>query len=103
MRMNRAATWNRQPLAELTRSLTAVCMGKEPADLVITGGRLVNVHTREALDDVDVAVKHGRVAMFGNTRHVVGPETETIEADGAYLVRGLVDVVTFTLVPPLVE
>jgi adenine deaminase len=51
--MNRAATWNRQPLAELTRSLTAVCMGREAADLVITGGQLVNVHTRQVLDDVD--------------------------------------------------
>jgi adenine deaminase len=89
--MNRAATWSRQPLAELTRSLTAVCMGREPADLVITGGRLVNVHTCEVLDGVDVAVKYGRVAMFGDTRHTVGPETETIEADGAYLVPGLVD------------
>jgi hypothetical protein len=39
--MNRAAPWDRQPLADLTRSLTAVCMGREPADLVITGGRLV--------------------------------------------------------------
>jgi adenine deaminase len=29
--------------------------------------------------------------MFGDTRHAVGPETETIEADGAYLVPGLVD------------
>jgi len=66
-------------------------MGREPADLVITGGRLVNVHTREVLDGVDVAVKHGRVAMFGDTSHTVGPDTETIEADGAHLVPGLVD------------
>jgi adenine deaminase len=89
--MNRAAPWDRQPLAALTRSLTAVCMGREPADLVITGGRLVNVHTREVLDDVDVAIRHGRVAMFGETQHTVGPETEMIDAEGAYLVPGLVD------------
>jgi len=89
--MNRAPTWDRQPLADLTRSLTAVCMGREPADLVIVGGRLVNVHTREVLDRVDVAVAHGRVAMFGDTRHAVGPQTEMIDAEGAYLVPGLVD------------
>ncbi|MEA2248483.1 MAG: adenine deaminase, partial [Solirubrobacteraceae bacterium] len=41
-------------------------MGRTPADLLITGGRLVNVHTREVLDGVDVAVKDGRVAMFGD-------------------------------------
>src|SRR5215210_181692 len=89
--MSQAATWDRRPLAELTRSLTAVCMGREPADLVVTGGRLVNVHTREVLDGVDVAVAHGRVAMFGDTEHAVGPETEVIDAEGSYLVPGLVD------------
>ena len=81
----------RRPLSELTRELTAVCMGREPAELVIRGGRLVNVHTREILEGVDVAVGHGRVAMFGDVSHTVGPETETIDADGAYLVPGLVD------------
>jgi hypothetical protein len=40
--MNRAPTWDRQPLADLTRSLTATCMVREPADLVIVGGRLVS-------------------------------------------------------------
>src|ERR671937_1787868 len=81
----------RKPLAEVTRSLTDVCMGREPADLVVTGGRLVNVHTREVLDGADVAVKHGRVAMFGDVSHTRGPETEELDADGAYLVPGLVD------------
>jgi adenine deaminase len=66
-------------------------MGREPADLLITGGRLVNVHTREVLDGVDVAVRHGRVAMFGDAAHTRGPETEVIDAEGAYLVPGLVD------------
>src|SRR5437588_667773 len=58
---------------------------------MITGGRLVNVHTREVLDGVDVAVKHGRVAMFGDAAHTRGPETEMIDAEGAYLVPGLID------------
>ena len=77
--------------AELGRSLAAVCMGREPADLVITGGRLVNVHTREVHDGVDVAVRHGRVAMFGDAAHTRGPDTEVVDAGGAYLVPGLVD------------
>lgn len=89
--MSQTAASSRRTLAELTRSLTAVCMGREPADLVVTGGRLVNVHTREVLAGADVAVKHGRVAMFGDTSHTLGPETETIDAEGAYLVPGLVD------------
>jgi len=66
-------------------------MGREPADLLITGGRLVNVHTREVLDGVDVAIRHGRVAMFGDAVHTRGPETRVLDADGAYLVPGLID------------
>ena len=44
----------RPSLSSLTRTLSDVCMGREPADLLITGGRLVNVHTREVHDGVDV-------------------------------------------------
>ena len=80
-----------RPLSRSTRTLSDVCMGRTPADLMITGGRLVNVHTREVLDDVDVAVKDGRVAMFGDARHTRGPDTEVLDAGGAYLVPGLID------------
>jgi adenine deaminase len=81
----------RRPLSEVTRELTAVCMGRARADIVIRNGRLVDVHTREILDRADVAIAHGRVAMFGEVAHTVGPETQTIDADGAYLVPGLID------------
>jgi len=81
----------RRPLFELTRELTDVCMGRRPADLVVRGGRLVNVHTREILDGADIAIADGRVAMFGDVGHTVGPQTETIDAGGAYLVPGLID------------
>src|SRR5438874_807305 len=57
-------------------------MGREPADLLITGGRLVNVHTREVLDGMDVAVRHGRVAMFGDAAHTRGPETQVVAGLG---------------------
>jgi adenine deaminase len=82
---------SRRPLSQLTRELTDVCMGRTPADLVVRGGRLVNVHTREVIDGTDVAIAHGRVAMFGDVAHTLGPQTETIDADGAYLVPGLID------------
>jgi adenine deaminase len=81
----------RPSLSSLTRTLSDVCMGREPADLVITGGRLVNVHTREVLDGVDVAVKSGRIAMFGDAAHTRGPQTRVLDADGAHLVPGLID------------
>src|SRR5919107_714147 len=79
------------PLSAATRTLADVCMGRTPADLLITSGRLVNVHTREVLEGVDVAVKDGRVAMFGDAAHTKGPDTEVLDAGGAYLVPGLID------------
>ena len=81
----------RSRLAEVARELTAVSMGRAPAELVIRNGRLVDVHTREILDGADVAIAHGRVAMFGDVAHTIGPETETMDAEGAYLVPGLID------------
>jgi adenine deaminase len=81
----------RPSLSAVSRTLSDVCMGRQPADLVITGGRLVNVHTREVLDGVDVAIKAGRVAMFGDCAHTRGPATRLLDADGAYLVPGLID------------
>jgi adenine deaminase len=79
------------PLSTVTRTLSDVCMGRAPADLLITNGRLVNVHTREVHDGADVAVKQGRIAMFGDAQHTRGPDTEVLDADGAYLVPGLID------------
>jgi adenine deaminase len=81
----------RPSLSSVTRTLSDVCMGREPADLVITGGRLVDVHTREVLDGVEVAIKSGRVAMFGDAAHARGPQTKLLDAEGAYLVPGLID------------
>jgi adenine deaminase len=65
-------------------------MGRRPADRVIVGGRLVNVHTREILD-ANVAIAAGRVACFGDVAHCTGPDTEVTDAAGAFLVPGLVD------------
>jgi len=81
----------RPSLSAVSRTLSDVCMGRQPADLVIAGGRLVNVHTREVLDGVEVAIKAGRVAMFGDCAHTRGPATRVLDANGAYLVPGLID------------
>lgn len=80
-----------QPLWEVSQSLTAVAMGREPADLVIKNGRLINVCTREIQDDIDVAVKNGRIALVGNADHCIGDATEVIEANGRYIAPGFLD------------
>lgn len=44
------------PLWEVSQTLAAVAQGREPAELVITHARLVNVCTHEILEDCSVAV-----------------------------------------------
>ena len=50
-------------MPDLARRI-AVARGDEPADLVVRGGRVFSVFTREWLD-VDVAVVEGYVAGLG--------------------------------------
>ena len=78
--------------AEVAPHLVAVAAGRAPADLVITGGRLVSVQTREVLDGWQVAIAEGRFAYVGpDASHCIGPETELLDAKGRYLIPGLCD------------
>jgi len=78
--------------AELAPRLVAVAAGRAPADLVIRGGRLVNVQSREVLDGWQVAIAGGRFAYVGpDAGHCIGAGTEVVEAGGRYLIPGLCD------------
>jgi adenine deaminase len=78
--------------AEVAPRLVAVAAGREMADLVIRGGKLVNVQTREILDGWQVAVAEGRFAYVGpDASHCIGPGTRIIEAEGRFLIPGLCD------------
>jgi len=78
--------------AEAGPRLVAVAAGREPADLVITGGRWVNVHSGEILPGTDLAIADGRFAYVGpSAQHCIGPATQVIAAAGRYLVPGLCD------------
>ena len=68
----------------LSRRL-AVARGDEPADLVVRGGRVLSVFTREWLD-ADVAVVDGVIAGIGSY-----DGWETIDAEGRYVVPGFID------------
>jgi len=63
----------------------AVARGDEPADLVVSGGRVLSVFTREWLD-ADVAIADGVVAGIGRYEG-----RETLDASGHYLVPGFID------------
>lgn len=72
--------------------LVEVAAGRAPADLVIRGGQWVNVHTREVIPGIDVAVADGRVAYVGpDAGPSIGPDTQVIEAKGRYMLPGLID------------
>ncbi len=71
-------------------SVIKVALGKKPADLVIRGGKLVNVNTREVYP-ADVAIVDGRIAIVGDIAQAIGPKTEVINAEGLFLVPGFID------------
>ncbi len=77
---------------EVAARLVAVAAGREAADLIIQGGKVVNVHTREVLDGWQVAIADGRFAYVGpDASHCRGDTTEVIDAGGQYLIPGLCD------------
>src|ERR687895_2616585 len=71
-------------MGDLSRRL-AVARGDEPADLVLRGGRVLSVFTREWLD-CDVAICGDFVAGLGSYEGV-----EVMDLDGAYVAPGLID------------
>lgn len=77
---------------DVAADLVNVAAGRSAADLIITGGIWVNVHTRETLPDHDIAIVRGRIAFVGpSAAHCRGPDTQIIEAQGRYMIPGLCD------------
>ncbi|HSS62280.1 MAG TPA: adenine deaminase [Candidatus Limnocylindrales bacterium] len=63
----------------------AVARGDEQADLVLSGGKVFSVFTREWMD-ADVAIADGFVAALGSYEG-----RQTMDVGGAYLVPGFID------------
>jgi adenine deaminase len=70
---------------EALRRRLAVARGDEAADLVVRGGRVFSVFTREWLE-TNVAVVDGMVAGLGNY-----DGRETLDAEGRFVVPGFID------------
>ncbi|KJR98523.1 MAG: adenine deaminase [Desulfobulbaceae bacterium BRH_c16a] len=76
----------------LSQILVDVAMGRKPADLVIRNGQWVCVQTGEFIPATDIAISLGRIAFIGeNAAHTIGMDTQVIEAEGRFLVPGLLD------------
>src|SRR5712664_747385 len=63
----------------------AVARGDKPADLVLTGGKVLSVFTKEWLEE-DVAITDGHVVGLGRY-----DGAERMDVAGAYLVPGFID------------
>lgn len=81
------------PLDELIR----YARGDEPADLLLTNGRVVNVLSGEIVE-TDVAILRSRIVGLGAYE-----ANEVLDLEGAYLAPGLIDAhvhIESSLVPP---
>ncbi len=74
--------------ADGRRELIQVARGKQPADLVLRNGRLINVFSNE-IYPADVALYHGRIAGIG-TPGSYGAARE-VDLKGQYLAPGLIE------------
>ncbi len=72
------------------KDVIQVALGKKRADLVIQNGKLVNVNTREIFNG-GLAVSGKRIAAIGDVDYTIGEGTETLDAEGMYLVPGLIE------------
>jgi len=63
----------------------AVARGDEPADVVLSGGHVLSVFTKEWLD-LDVAVQEGHIVGLGRYEG-----RERLDVSGSYLVPGFID------------
>jgi adenine deaminase len=76
---------------EMSRTeLVGVALGHTPADVAITGGRLVNVASGE-IYDAGVAIKGDRIAAVGDVDYTIGQGTRIIDATGHFLCPGLIE------------
>jgi len=67
-----------------------VALDKVPPSLVVLNGQVVNVCTGEIYPG-GVAVAGNRIAKVGEVKHCVGDRTVVVDAEGAYIVPGLID------------
>lgn len=70
--------------------LVDAALGNIPPDIIIHGGKIVNVFTHEVYL-ADVIIKSDRIAAVDNEIYSAGPNTEIIDASGKWLIPGLID------------
>jgi adenine deaminase len=75
---------------QVRRTLAAVALGHQPADLIVKGGRLVEVHTGTIIE-ADIAIKGTRIAAVGDVAGLAGDGSRVHDVSGAFLTPGFID------------
>ncbi len=74
------------------RRLIQSAMGEVKAELIVTGGKLINVYSGEILDGMEIAVLDGRICYVGSSAaHARGEATKILDAGGLYISPGFID------------
>jgi adenine deaminase len=74
------------------RRLIQGAMGEVKADLIVTGGKLINVYSGEILDGMEIAVLDGKICYVGpSAAHARGEATQILDAGGLYISPGFID------------
>ncbi len=81
----------KKPLWEVSHLLAQTAQDRIPAEMVILHAKLVNVCTAEILEDTGIAITQGRIALVGDASGCIGPETQVLDAQGAYVAPGFLD------------
>ena len=68
------------------RDIVPVALGKEPADVILKNGRIVNIFTGE-IEKADIALYRKRIAGIGE----YSQGKSIIDLDGAFVVPGFID------------
>jgi len=73
-------------------TLMNTAQGRIPADVILSGGQLVNVYSAEILPHLWVAMKGARIAYVGPPDpSMVGKETEVHELKDRFVLPGFID------------
>ena len=75
---------------ENRQMIDALMGGPVYADVVLTGGQIINVITREIYTE-DLAIKGKRILGVCDSESMIGPNTLVIDVSGKFLSPGFID------------
>lgn len=67
-----------------------VALKRAPADLVVRGANILDVHTG-LIEPGGIAIVGERIAYVGDVDDLIGPDTRIVEADGKFAIPGLIE------------